>query len=158
MAGSNRLGVLLADDDGNDLFLIRRAFKSLGNSTLLTTVPDGEEAIAYLLGDGKYADRGRYPFPDVLVLDHRMPRLSGLGVLCWLRDDPRFAALPVLVFSLTLLPSEMEIITRLRAVSCAKPMDDTGTSLALWEGIQQAFAAVGEPLPDLAAEELPVAT
>lgn len=140
----NRLDVLLADDDPNDILLIRRAFRRLGGVARLTVVPDGEQAVAYVLGEKHYADRASYPFPHVLVLDHRMPRLSGLGVLCWLRENPLFTNLPVLVFSLTLLPSETEAITRLQGASCVKPMDWHETLDVIVEGINRAFVLVGK--------------
>src|SRR5436190_21602940 len=100
-----RLIVLLAEDDENDIFLAQRAFKRLGKGVRLLLVPDGDEVISYLRGDGKYAQRQSWPIPDVLFLDQSMPRISGTDVLCWIRNEPRFKALPVVIMSGGLSPS-----------------------------------------------------
>jgi DNA-binding response OmpR family regulator len=55
--------------------------------------------IAYLRGDDKYADRRRYPLPGLLLLDLKMPRKNGFEVLQWLREQPEFAQLQVVVLS-----------------------------------------------------------
>ncbi|MFO1500573.1 MAG: hypothetical protein U1G07_19685 [Verrucomicrobiota bacterium] len=126
----------------------------------LLVVPDGEETIRYVLGEGKYQDRTAFPHPDVLVLDHRMPRLSGLGVLCWLRDESPFVSVPVLIFSLMLLPAEAEAVSRLRGAWCAKPAGGEGTSRMIERGIEQAFAMVGNverASPGEIGEKTPVA-
>lgn len=91
--------VLYVEDEEDDVFLIRHAFKEAGVCHPLLSVPDGEEALAYLSGAGKYADRAGYPIPSLLLLDINMPRLSGLEVLKWLRGQREFRALPALVLS-----------------------------------------------------------
>ena len=91
--------VLYVEDEEDDVFLIRHAFKEAGVCHPLVWVPDGEEALAYLAGAGKYADRASYPSPSLLLLDINMPRLSGLEVLKWLRAQKEFRALPALVLS-----------------------------------------------------------
>src|SRR5437868_5650076 len=69
--------ILVADDSADDQFLITRAMKKAGAACVMYTVDDGAEAISYLSGMGQYADRGRFPFPDLLLLDLKMPRLGG---------------------------------------------------------------------------------
>jgi DNA-binding response OmpR family regulator len=87
--------ILIAEDDGNDAFLMQTAFQEAGGSNQLFIVRDGAEAIAYLNGDGAFADRGDYPWPGLLLLDLKMPRVDGFGVLKWLKR--RRHALPPLV-------------------------------------------------------------
>lgn len=77
--------ILLIDDDPDDRFLVRRSFERLGIENPLVEVHDGQEAIAYLSGDGPFADRHKYPFPGILLLDLQMPRLGGLELLNWIR-------------------------------------------------------------------------
>src|SRR5438105_3694213 len=60
--------ILLAEDDVNDIALIRRAFDKGGISSPLMAVLDGEQAIAYLSGIGKYSNRNEYPLPDLMLL------------------------------------------------------------------------------------------
>src|SRR5688572_18381433 len=72
--------ILLAEDDQNDIALFQRAFKQAQIKNPLQIVRDGEEAIAYLEGEGKFADRGQFPLPTLLLLDLKMPRKSGFQV------------------------------------------------------------------------------
>lgn len=72
--------MLLAEDDEDHVLLIQRAFKEAGILNPLHVVPDGEEAIAYLNGDGKYADRKEFPLPCLLLLDLKMPNKNGFEV------------------------------------------------------------------------------
>ncbi|HEY6226981.1 MAG TPA: response regulator [Verrucomicrobiae bacterium] len=77
--------ILLIDDDPDDRFLVRRAFERLNIENPLIEVHDGEEAIAYLSGEGQFSDRRKYPFPGILLLDLQMPRIDGLELLNWIR-------------------------------------------------------------------------
>src|SRR3954469_4693640 len=90
--------VLLADDSHDDRVLLQRVLGKCERLRLLNPVLDGEQTIAYLNGDGEFADRKTYPFPDLLLLDLRMPRVDGFHVLRWLRDNG-FPNLLVVVFS-----------------------------------------------------------
>src|SRR5688572_12723268 len=91
--------ILLADDDPNDRFLLRRAFHRLGIQNPLFEVCDGAEAIQFLSGEGRYADREAYPFPGILLLDLQMPRVSGLEVLEWVRSKLTIPGLLIIVLS-----------------------------------------------------------
>src|SRR5690242_5329899 len=81
--------ILLAEDDPNDALLIKRAFSKNDIQNPIQVVSDGEEAIAYLSGAEKFADRLKYPFPNFLVTDLKMPRKSGFEVLAWLHDHEK---------------------------------------------------------------------
>src|SRR3954465_7938841 len=91
--------ILLAEDRDDDILLIRGAFLSAGFATRLLTVSNGEEAILYLAGEGKFANRTEYPFPQLLLLDLKMPRVDGFEVLRWVHARPELGRLPVIVLT-----------------------------------------------------------
>jgi CheY-like chemotaxis protein len=93
-------GVILLAEDGEDqVMLIRRAFAKANFLNPLHVVSNGEEAIAYLEGEGKYASRDEYPLPTLLLLDLKMPRKDGFEVLEWIRQQPGLSALRVVVLT-----------------------------------------------------------
>ncbi len=96
---ANNRTILLAEDDPNDVLLTQIALRKARLANPLQVVRDGEEAIAYLTGDGLYADRSRYPLPMLLLLDLKMPKVTGFEVLDWLRKQPILSRLPVAVMS-----------------------------------------------------------
>src|SRR5438105_1163884 len=93
------LAILAADDDPDDIFSLSRAFLTAGLPHRVIPVSDGQEAINYLMGEGGYVDRYKYPLPGLLILDLSMPRKDGFEVLQWLRERRDFDYLPVAVIS-----------------------------------------------------------
>ena len=91
--------ILLVEDDENDILLLRRAFRNASIANPLVEVRDGQAAIQYLSGDGAYADRARYPIPLLILLDLRLPKLSGFEVLAWIREQSRLDELIVVVLT-----------------------------------------------------------
>ena len=90
---------MLAEDDENDIALLRLALRRSSMSSFLHVVRDGEECIAYLEGVGKYANRTEYPLPALLLLDLNMPRTDGFEVLRWIRENPYLNRLRVVVLT-----------------------------------------------------------
>src|SRR5687768_12867734 len=70
---NRNLLILLVEDDSNDALLVQRAFSRNGINNAVHSSVDGEDAINYLKGEGKYSDRGKYPFPSLLITDLKMP-------------------------------------------------------------------------------------
>ncbi len=91
--------VLYAEDDENDAFLIRRAFRQAEIINPLVTVSDGNTAIAYLSGKENYAKREEHPLPSLVLLDLKMPGKSGLEVLEWIQNQPTISTVPVLMLT-----------------------------------------------------------
>ena len=91
--------ILVAEDDENQIVLMRRVFKQARLLNPLQVVRNGEEAIAYLKGEGQYANREEYPLPELLLLDLKMPRKNGFEVLKWVRQQPSLRALRVVVLT-----------------------------------------------------------
>ncbi len=89
---------VLADDSEDDGMLLELAFQRLEHFRLVRHAMDGRQTIAYLRGEGEFADRQKHPFPHLLLLDLRMPRGDGFDVLRWLRGQS-FPQLQIAVFS-----------------------------------------------------------
>src|SRR2546423_559635 len=117
--------VLLAEDSPEDVFLIRRAFGDNDIQNPLLVVDNGEDAIHYLAGEGRFADRADFPFPALFLLDLKMPIKDGLDVLRWLSRHPDISRrLPVVVLSSAELPDETQAAYAMDIQSCiVKPMD-----------------------------------
>jgi CheY-like chemotaxis protein len=94
-----RYGILLVEDDPNDIILIKRAFTRAKIANPIQVVEDGEEAIAFLARKGLYRNREKYPLPILILLDLKLPRRSGHEVLEWLRSQPGLKRLTVVVLT-----------------------------------------------------------
>ena len=94
----SRSVILLVEDDPNDVLLLRRAFRKAAGADF-HHVRDGQEAIDYLSGAGAFSDRRQHPLPELVILDLKLPRKSGLEVLQWLRCCPALCGTSVAVFT-----------------------------------------------------------
>jgi CheY-like chemotaxis protein len=91
--------VLVVEDTEDDVFFLKRAMRDVGIKNPLQIVVDGQQAIDYLDGKGKYADREKYPLPFLILLDLKLPYVMGLDVLKWIRSHKRFETLLVVVLT-----------------------------------------------------------
>ena len=96
---SDQHTILLVDDSDNDLILMRRAFQKAKCQNPLQAVRSGEQAIAYLKGEGPYSDRNKFPLPAVMLLDLNMPRGGGFDVLAWVRAQPVLRRLSIIILT-----------------------------------------------------------
>lgn len=99
--------ILLVEDNEDDVFLMIRAMKTAGVDLPLQTVGDGRLALDYLSGAGPYADRTTYPIPSTIFLDIKLPQLSGLEVLRWLRNEPNLRRTVVIVLTSSNHPGDV---------------------------------------------------
>src|SRR5690348_7713727 len=112
---SERALILLVEDNEDDVFFMRRAFKDAGLKERLEVVRNGEEAIQYLGGTDEFANRERYPLPKFVFLDLKMPIMNGFEVLSWLKEQSQLD-IPVAVLSSS--PEEQDM-KRARALGAA---------------------------------------
>jgi len=105
---NERATILLVDDSENDLLFMRAAFKKAEFNNPLQEVHNGEEAIAYLKGDGSYGDRSRFPLPMIMLLDLNMPMQNGFDVLTWVRAQAGLKRLTIIVMTASMRTEDVE--------------------------------------------------
>lgn len=91
--------ILLVEDNEEDAFLLRRALRLEKIDTGLQVAEDGQEAIEYLGGVGKYADRAQHPFPALVLLDLKLPYVHGFEVLAWVATQPACKDLRIVILT-----------------------------------------------------------
>ncbi len=115
--------VLVVDDDPVEGELFMRALRRSGFENPVQLLTDATQAKQYLRGDGPYANRSQFPFPGLVILDHRMPATSGWDVLEWMRRDPALRGLPTVVFSGSVNPADEAKASQLQAAYQVKPQN-----------------------------------
>ncbi|SRR5581483_10601093 len=93
--------ILVVDDQQDEIDLLRRAFSKVDSGAALHSVLNGEEALAYLKGEHPYSNRKLFPFPDLMLLDLKMPRMNGFEVLEAVRSHSLLKRLPVIVLTVS---------------------------------------------------------
>ena len=91
--------VLLVEDNDEDAFLLQRALRMDKIECELHVATDGQEALDYLGATGRFADRTRFAAPCLMVLDLKLPFVSGFEVLAWLAQQPTWKDLRVIILT-----------------------------------------------------------
>lgn len=116
--------VLLVKDREEDVFLFRRALQRAEITLRVEVAKDGQEAIDYLAGTGRFADRKKFPLPALVLLDLKLPLQTGLDVLAWIETQPTLRSLVVIVFSSSIDEGDMDRAYELGANAfLVKPTD-----------------------------------
>ena len=103
--------ILQVEDDPNDVFLFQRAMRKAGVPNPTHVASDGQQALDYLQGAGKFADREQFPLPALVLLDLKLPYVMGMEVLRWIRQQP---GTPMVVVMLTTSSKDEDIAAAYR--------------------------------------------
>jgi CheY-like chemotaxis protein len=137
--------ILIAEDYTPDFMLLQRALEQVQLDYTIQRVLDGEQVIAYLSGDGVYADRAQHPFPRLLMLDLHLPRRSGTEVLAWMRERNLLAQVPVVVITGSENPYDAEEVANSEAKGLlVKPVSVAALRKCLQQ-IDHELAALNRP-------------
>ncbi|HVE40162.1 MAG TPA: response regulator [Planctomycetota bacterium] len=136
---------LHVEDNPDDAFFARHAFRKAAPEIQLLAVSDGKEAQDYLLGAAPFHDRSTHPLPDLLLMDLKLPKMTGLEVLGWMKARPELKDIPVFILSSSSEKSDVESAGLLGAKGYfSKP----GSVKALTEIVQKLLdflSAAGKP-------------
>jgi CheY-like chemotaxis protein len=106
--------ILQVEDDANDVFFLNHAMKKAGMANPVHVAVDGQQAIDYLKGIGKFADRELFPLPCLVLLDLKLPYVMGLEVLAWIRSQ-RLKSIVVIILSASAENTDVAAAYRLGA-------------------------------------------
>jgi len=136
--------VLLVEDEPNDVFFMQQAMKKAGVVNPIRVASDGQQAIDYFEGAGKFANREEFPLPCLVLLDLKLPYVMGLDVLKWIRQQP---GLPVVVVILSSSKQEEDIATayRLGANGYLVKPPDVGKLLDMAKSIKDFWLTQNTP-------------
>ncbi len=101
------LSILVAEDELGDVLLLRRAFEKAGVKSPVHIAANGQEVIEYLSGSPPFADPVAYPLPALLLLDLKLPLISGFELLEWIRKAPQLRHMIIVVFSSSDYPEDI---------------------------------------------------
>jgi len=91
--------ILLVDDNKMDIELAMDAFRLAHIHNPIQVAHDGEEALEYLFGKGKFSDRNEYPLPDLVLLDLKMPKIDGFEVLRQVKKEEKLRRIPIIILT-----------------------------------------------------------
>ena len=154
--------ILQVEDDPNDVFFLQHAMKKAGLANPIQVASDGQEAIDYLQGAGKFADREQFPFPSLVLLDLKLPHVMGLDVLKWIRQQSGMT-LVVLILTASGEDADIEAAYRLGAngflvkpSEATKLQDMVKAIMEFWlthNLLPQVFSRATGPRPPMNANE-----
>jgi len=114
---------LVVEDEPSDAEFLQNAFLRAGGGDRVYTVENGQEAVAYLTNQSHH-DRERYPIPDVIITDLKMPHMNGLELLRWLNADETWRRIPRIVLTSSTASSDVATAYALGAAAfLVKPVE-----------------------------------
>ena len=146
--------IMVVEDDPSDRFLIEHAFRQIGVTDPIQYVADGSEAIAYMMGEGKYSDRKKFAYPTFIITDLKMPGIDGFAVLEFLKNNPEWKVIPTIVLSAS---SDLDDIKKAYMLGASSYHVKPSTA----EGLREQLAVINAywmtcqvPLVDITGKQL----
>ena len=136
---STSFTLLWVEDEADDVFLGERALVKAGFAKPMI-VRDGEQAVDYLSGNGDYSDRARFPLPSLVLLDLKLPRISGFEVLKWIRQHEAVRRIPVIILSSSREQQDITLAYDFGANAFLVKPVDTQMFSALFRSLQSFWA------------------
>ena len=147
--------ILLVEDDTHDVELMKLAFDHAKSPFSFVSVSDGGEAVKYLTGEGKYADRALFPEPWLVLLDLSMPVMDGFEVLRWMSQQTPSQWPPVIVLSYSRLENDVKLAVQLGAKLYVQKPIDLDAAVAFVKGLGDFHVETTTPSPTVQAQNLP---
>ncbi|MET0263965.1 MAG: response regulator [Rariglobus sp.] len=136
--------ILYAEDDENDVFFMQRAFAKAGGPEQLVVVPDGQKAVDYVLGRAEFTDREVHPLPSLVMLDVKMPHLTGIEALRVLREEGVNRELPVVMLTSSTQQADIAVAHQLGANGYFVKPSNANELIGLLKNLTVAANTVGE--------------
>src|SRR5687767_7093317 len=116
--------ILMVEDDPDQVLITKRALAKADLANPVQVVGTGDKAIAYLSGKPPYGDRTDHPLPAIILLDLKLPRVSGLTILEWIRKQPELRNIPVAILTVSINPQDRRRADELGVCAyLCKPVD-----------------------------------
>jgi CheY-like chemotaxis protein len=144
-SGSKGSIFLHVEDNPDDVFFVRHAFRKAAPKDRLLAVSDGKEAQDYLLGSAPFEDRTTHPLPDLVLMDLKLPRMTGLEVLEWMKTRPGLKDIPVFILSSSSEKSDVDRATSLGADGYFSKPGDAKALTAIVQDLLDFLAGEGKP-------------
>ena len=157
MTATTHHTILLVEDEENDVLFMKLAMEELGMADGLQVAEDGAQAVDYLSGRGEFSDRTRHPLPALVFLDLKLPRMMGMDVLKWIRDQAELDTMVVIVLTSSQHRSDIRMACSLGAnsylVKPSNPLDLT----AMMELVKRFWLQLNHPTATISALGVPPA-
>jgi CheY-like chemotaxis protein len=147
MAEQGLATILLVEDETTDATLVQRAFAKAKVMNPIVHLKNGDEALAYLAGVGKYSDRIKHQVPALILLDLKMPGMTGLQLLQWMRTNREVRRIPVVVLTTDEAPSTINAAYDLGANSYLVKPGDPEEVMRLVETVQRYWMELNQQPP-----------
>ncbi len=145
--------ILQVEDDPNDVFLFQHAMRKVGVTNPIQVASDGQQAIDYLAGVGRFTDREKFPLPCLVLMDQKLPYVRGLEVLKWIRQQPG-VAMVVILMSASGQEADIAAAYHFGANGFLVKPSEAGKLEDMARAIKDFWLTQNTPPPEIPAEEV----